>query len=239
MAISTTWDTSYEASPAGGDSPTSGDDEMRSTKLAIRERAELEHIWGTGEASAGHGWHREGSAKAYFQDAAPTNRPDNATSLTSDDAGRLWFDDNDSDRFYFYTGSTWTSALAIASLTTSGNVTVGGDVSISGRFTPTAIEATSSYYTTSSISQNTIFDQLSPEIPTTNDTIRLTGSWIGPTGDIRIPSHAKRTSSTTIDIYGCRLYVGLGGSPITAAAFTDTVTDGSATGWAADVALAW
>lgn len=57
--MATTYDTSQ---PAGGDSPTGADDEMRDTKKAIQERLDLDHYWeltGTVADDAGTGTHRK------------------------------------------------------------------------------------------------------------------------------------------------------------------------------------
>ena len=98
---SVTWDSGFEATPAGGDNPKYGDDVIRELKVATRERANLEHSW-----LGGDGWHRPGSAKAYNQATEPTTRPDGTTPLDSDDAGRLWWKNDASDEsLHLWNGS--------------------------------------------------------------------------------------------------------------------------------------
>lgn len=115
MSITVTWDATFIAAPQGTESRRLGDDRIREFKTAVTERAELEHVWSASEASSGHGWHREGSAKTYVDASEPTTRPDGATSLSSGDAGRLWVDSDD-DVLYYYDGSAWT-AIGVSSST--------------------------------------------------------------------------------------------------------------------------
>ena len=107
------WNATYLTKPLNTDSPAAGDDEIRDVKDAVEERAELEHFWDSADTTttaggaSGHGWHREGSAKAYYQAAAPTTRPDpGTTALDSNDEGRLWID-SDTDMLLGYSGSAW------------------------------------------------------------------------------------------------------------------------------------
>lgn len=103
-----TWDTSFEADPDPDDPIASGDDEIRELKQATRERLAKEHEMDTSSGLvAEDGWHLEGSARAYMEDAEPANRPDGATALTNDDAGRIWFDTNNG-----YLGYVYVSAAA-------------------------------------------------------------------------------------------------------------------------------
>jgi hypothetical protein len=87
----TVWNSAFEASPAGGDVPSLGDDKIREVKSAIRERIAKEHKMdlATGTASA-DGWHIQGSAVDYYQSSAPTTRPDGVTALDVNDYGRRW-----------------------------------------------------------------------------------------------------------------------------------------------------
>jgi hypothetical protein len=109
MAI--TWNATWAGEPAGTDNLSSGDDEIVELKTAVEERMANEHWTYVGDSTSGNYLldftHRAGSAKAYFQDAAPTNRPNGSTALDSDDAGRIWFDDDDADTPYFYDGTGW------------------------------------------------------------------------------------------------------------------------------------
>ena len=86
------WNSNFEDEPAGGDSPSFGDDEIRDSKEAVRERFEKEHKMNLlSGVVADDGWHKRGSAITYYQASAPTTRPDGVTALTDDDAGRLWY----------------------------------------------------------------------------------------------------------------------------------------------------
>jgi microcystin-dependent protein len=87
---------------------------FRQLQFALSDLWEPEHttIAGNYAASAGNitGFqHKEGSAIAYYEDSAPTNQPDGATSLTTSDAGRVWFDSDDANRQYVWTGSAWSA----------------------------------------------------------------------------------------------------------------------------------
>jgi len=93
MAI---WNSAFEATPAGSDSPSQGDDRIRELKQAVRERLIKEHEMDLSSgAAAADGWHAAGSAKVYVGSTAPTTRPDGATTLTADDDGRLWLSSSD------------------------------------------------------------------------------------------------------------------------------------------------
>jgi len=99
------WDEDFEDTPAGGDAPSGGDDRIRELKNTTRSIVDKEHVIDHDAASvpaiAAQGWHREGSAVAYYQAAAPTNRPDGATALDTDDDGRLWIDSDDGTLDYW------------------------------------------------------------------------------------------------------------------------------------------
>jgi microcystin-dependent protein len=95
------WNSTWEDDPAEGDALGEGDDHFRNLKEEIRGRAETEHFWGVNTGAADDGRHREGAARAFFQDAAPTTltRNDyyNGTTGAADNAldeGRLWADSN-------------------------------------------------------------------------------------------------------------------------------------------------
>jgi hypothetical protein len=111
---SVTWDAAYEATPAGTDDPRAADDRMREMKLADRERLEREHGFATSEASARHGVHRKGSARASYATGDPTTVPDGTSTRalnSTDDDGRLHVDAT-SKALRFYDGSAWQSAVA-------------------------------------------------------------------------------------------------------------------------------
>lgn len=113
---SVTWDVSFEGTPAGSDDPRAADDRMREIKSATRERAEREHGGATSEASARHGVHRKGSARASYASGDPTTAPDGTSTRAlsaTDDDGRLHVDST-SKRIRAYDGSAWFSPRGIA-----------------------------------------------------------------------------------------------------------------------------
>ena len=70
--------------------------EIRETKDMVGTNRDKEHVAYSGATLAGCGGeHKAGSARAYYQSAEPTNRPDGSTALNNgsiDDSGRLWVD---------------------------------------------------------------------------------------------------------------------------------------------------
>jgi microcystin-dependent protein len=78
--------------------------EHRETKKALDIRIKKEHVAFAADSVGGE--HKAGSAVAYYQAAAPTKKPDAATDLDSDDAGRL-FVDSDDNMLSVYSGSAW------------------------------------------------------------------------------------------------------------------------------------
>jgi hypothetical protein len=101
------WD---ETSPKNTDAAFPyGAQEIRDLRKGVRIRSDKEHV-AAGVASAG-GEHKEGSAKGYYEAAAPTNRPDGTTALVTADAGRLWIDSAD-NLLNIYSGSAWVMARA-------------------------------------------------------------------------------------------------------------------------------
>ena len=63
---------------------------------------------------------------------------------------------------------------------------------------------TNNYITFASVSQNTVFDKLSPFLPNTGDKMSMTGGTINTSSHYLIAFYAERTSSTIIRIYGMR-----------------------------------
>ena len=125
-----TWNTAFEATPAGGDTPTQGDDRIRETKEAVRERLIREHIMDLSSGlPAEDGEHRQGSAKTYSQSAAPTLQPDATTTLTTDDEGRLWID-TDVDLMQYWDGTAWVGLQRVY-MTWSVEGTLAVDTTIS------------------------------------------------------------------------------------------------------------
>ena len=95
------WTTAYEESPAASDNPKYGDDKIRELKGDLRARLEHEHVLKDSTVTTG-GVHRPGSAKAFYQATAPTDKP-YATdgAIDDDDAGRFW-GDSDTQDLYIY-----------------------------------------------------------------------------------------------------------------------------------------
>ena len=95
-----TWNGTYEGVPDGGDSPSTLDNSIRDFKTSTEGRMENEHDTYVADGTAGaesKDWrHKEGSARAYYQSAEPTNQPgSNGAALGADDNGRLWVDSDD------------------------------------------------------------------------------------------------------------------------------------------------
>jgi hypothetical protein len=143
-----TWNANYELTPLPTDSPTGVDDDLRALKDGISKRMSNEHeTFETDNSSGAEGddfVHKEGSAKGYYQAAAPTLRPDGSTSLNTEDVGRIWID-SDTDIEYHWDGSAWEeTVVAVANtviddaITTvkilDANVTTAKDKRIDNKF---------------------------------------------------------------------------------------------------------
>lgn len=99
-----------ETVPANTEYVKDGALEVREVKKALRIRLEKEHV-ALGDSSAG-GEHKAGSAVAYYQSSAPTNRPDAATALTAADNGRLFVDSDDKKLYVYVHGTGFTLVAA-------------------------------------------------------------------------------------------------------------------------------
>jgi len=114
MAVTVTWDGSFETvPPPTGEAVSAGAARITTLKVAVRERAEREHIGATADTNSDHGVHRPGSAMAYWQTTAPTKLPDGVANLANDtkSKGRVWVDSDDDDRTpYVYGIDRGTSA---------------------------------------------------------------------------------------------------------------------------------
>jgi hypothetical protein len=109
-APSITWDTAFEAAPAGSDLLSTVDTAIQTHKSAERERFEREHRGALTGTQSKHGWHRKGSAVAFYQKTAPTTKVDpSASALDDDDLGRFWFDYDDLLP-YVWAGRTWSGS---------------------------------------------------------------------------------------------------------------------------------
>ena len=127
-----TWGSSFKQSPPDAQSPSLGDDRMRETREAIENRMDNEHLTylntGTNGSEAQDWAHRQGSAVAFFQDAAPTTQVGGRT-LAARDSGRLWFDDNNDDLLHFWDGTQWLGLISsIIRASIQGIISTGGGV---------------------------------------------------------------------------------------------------------------
>ena len=115
-----TWNSSFDGAPDGStvDANTL-DSVIASRTKAVRERIAVEHNLSLTN-SADQGTHKAGSALAYYQAAAPTERPSGDT-LDADDAGRFWINSDDGTVDY-WDGSAFQSITTPASATTQGIV---------------------------------------------------------------------------------------------------------------------
>lgn len=107
------WNVAFEADPAGASSPSLGDNVIRTLKGAVRERVNREHWMTTGSGlAAGHGYHRQGSARVFFTQATPTQLPDASGNLTTAwGAGRLHVKSNADNIMRVWDGATWAGIL--------------------------------------------------------------------------------------------------------------------------------
>lgn len=118
------WD---EADPADSGLVSGGPTQFRDLRIGTRRRIEKEHV--AYAAAVAGGEHKNGSAKAYFNGVAPTQRPDAATALDANDNGRLWMD---AGVMKFYSHPTWSpistlnAGVPIAVLLHQVAVTTGG-----------------------------------------------------------------------------------------------------------------
>lgn len=110
----TLWDVTV---PSDSGNVNDGAGEIRALKLELALRSNKEHS-AYGTSSAG-GEHLAGSAVAYYQSSFPTQRPDGATDLDSDDAGRLIVRSSDGSLWYW--NGTGFVLVQIASLNAIAN----------------------------------------------------------------------------------------------------------------------
>ncbi len=117
-----TWGSGYEAKPTNSDSPTLGDNEIRATRSDTRARMENEHLTyndTTAGAESEDFRHKEGSARAFWESAEPTNAPSGGTLAQ----GHLWIDSDDNQQLYVHNG---TDFLKVTGILTTGPQTVTG-----------------------------------------------------------------------------------------------------------------
>lgn len=226
MAISITWDATFQAAPLGSESIANGDNRIVAFKEAVQERITREHVWGTSETQANHGLHREGSALAYVDASEPTNQPDGATALTAIDEGRLWVDTDD-ESLWYYSGSAWVEKTGFV-----GDVSMAADLAVTGDITYASKQITSANYLEGVTTQDVVFDKLDALIPTTNDSMLVCGV-VSQSGVVYIVSRAWRTSSTNIQFKAISFTPNSSG----VSTGSGSVTNGSA--GVITVALAW
>jgi hypothetical protein len=117
------WNDTFNNSPSGAADPGEGDDRIRETRLEIDLRATQEHDWHD-TASTGTAIHKAGSARIYYQAAAPTLRPDGVTVLGASDTGRLWIDSDD-ENLHYWDGTQWLDVdVSVADTADIGTATV-------------------------------------------------------------------------------------------------------------------
>ena len=107
-----TWNANYELLPRNTDALGKGDDEIRDVKGAVRERIGNEHTEYNEDSTAGAAtsdWlHKGGSAVGLLQNAEPATRLSGpALGNTARDKGFIWFDDDNDDLFYIWTGAAF------------------------------------------------------------------------------------------------------------------------------------
>lgn len=104
----TTWNAAFEATPAGTDDASQGDDRIVELKGATRERLTKEHVMDLSSGLvASDGWHRSGSARVYTGTTNPTTKPDGVTALDTNDTGRQFFNTSSSKLYTYIYGTGW------------------------------------------------------------------------------------------------------------------------------------
>jgi len=102
------WTTTYESDPTNNDSIALSDDHHRQGKTETRDRAEVEHDWGSGlgNVTTDTGRHLEGSARCFVQTSAPSVTGSIAATCIAEtdrngnrgcDEGRCWVDTDGAD----------------------------------------------------------------------------------------------------------------------------------------------
>lgn len=105
MAKNISWDTSFNSSPTDGDKVGLGYADIQETREGVQERLSPEHEFDLSVGTSDRqGLHKAGSAVAFYQASAPTQR--NGVALGADDIGIEWCD-SDTGLLYFWTGTDW------------------------------------------------------------------------------------------------------------------------------------
>ena len=132
--------------PSATTSLRSSNPELLANNAALEAALNREHEYSTGGTTADQAHHRPGSARAYFQDTAPSTRADGSTAFTSTDLGSLWFDTNATPDNLAYvltaTTPTWTlkststiAEMVAAAHTWSGHQTLAAGYDLLGSTT--------------------------------------------------------------------------------------------------------
>lgn len=119
VLMAATWNGTFEGQPTGSELASTLDEYINEDKLEVRQRAEVEHLWGG--STDDNGLHAVGSARCFIQAAQPTDiqagtaalgpynssaGTDASTLLTTDEpgattrdigAGRCWIDTDGPD----------------------------------------------------------------------------------------------------------------------------------------------
>jgi hypothetical protein len=251
-----TWNAAFNASPAGGDNPSQGDDKIREFKVAVYDRVVKEHNFDLTEGGAQprQGLHKAGSAVAFHQASAPTQR--NGVALGANDAGLIWVNST-TGVWYRWSGSAWvavtvttaeqitstvatgTAPLVVASTTLVANLNAS---QLSG-YTATRVgngyRYLHGYKHGSNVQKLAIFSEMGAVVASVVDWVPVSGS-IGNGAGVAyymfIASFAYRAGAHTITLYGLGYYPNAS-SPImsaTSIAITDSDTDEFD-----EVSLAW
>jgi len=139
MATNDPWDgTAWDVTAPDIDQPHGNDyKEIYDLRKGVAIRLNKEHI--TLATSSAGGEHKQGSARCFFQDAAPTTQVD-GTAFAATDNGSLWIDTNSDPVNQFniltdYSGPTWTpiSTEIIAVLLAAARV-FGSTLGVAGDF---------------------------------------------------------------------------------------------------------
>ena len=129
-----TWNANYELLPRNTDALGRGDDEIRDLKGAIRERIGNDHTEYNEDSTSGTktlDWLcKGGSAVGLLQNAAPATRLSGvALGNTARDKGYIWFDDDNDDLFYIWTGAAFACpGFAISNRTSDPTSPVTGQL---------------------------------------------------------------------------------------------------------------
>lgn len=107
MGVDQNWTAAFELSPADSDISGNGNEEFQNLKTSIRTRLAREHVFEVTSASGKMGWHKQGSARAFIADDAPTNKCDGSAALDADDTGCLWCDSDDYYSLRVWKGTAW------------------------------------------------------------------------------------------------------------------------------------